>query len=80
MLKTRNFLAYQELSCTIFFKLSFGYFFQLFFALFVAVNEVNSKRTQISRIVINSHFQRVSSALEITFQIPGLFKDVHESW
>ena len=35
------------------FKIFFRYVFQVFFALFSAVNEVNSKNSQISRRVIN---------------------------
>ena len=50
--KTRNFLAHQEFSCTIVFNF-FRYFFELFFALFIAVNELNSKHSQISRSLIN---------------------------
>jgi len=45
--------------------------------LFITVNKVNSKYIkelgQSSRK--NSHFQEVSSVLEITFQIPALFKE-----
>ena len=37
----------------IFFKLSFRYFFKLFFALSVAVNELSSKHSQISTTLIN---------------------------
>ena len=51
--KTRHFLSCHEFSCTILFKLSFGYFSKLLLALFIAVNEVNSKYSQISRSVIN---------------------------
>ena len=47
------------------------------FALYVAMDELNSKQSQISRSLIkfqgkNSHIQGVSSALEMTFQIPAL--------
>ena len=45
--------AYHKLSCSIFFKLSFGYVFKLFFALFVAANKENSEHSQISRSLIN---------------------------
>ena len=37
----------------IFFKHLFGYFFKLYVVLFIAVNEVNSKHSQISRSLIN---------------------------
>ena len=63
----------------------FGYFFKLFFALFLAVNEVNSKLSQISRSLINFQGKililRGSSALEMIFLIPARFKefkDLHE--
>ena len=59
-----------------------------FMGFFNAVNEVNSKNSQISRSLINfqeknSHLQGVSSALEMTFHIQALFKDfkdLHEPW
>jgi len=47
----------------------------------IAVNEVSSKNSQISRSLINFNFQGVLSGLELTFQIPVLFrefKDLHE--
>ena len=51
-----------------------------FMGFFNAVNEVNSKNSQISRSLINfqeknSHLQGVSSALEMTFHIQALFKE-----
>ena len=51
-----------------------------FMGFFIAVNEVDSKNSQISRSLINlqgkkSHFQGVTGALEMTFQVPELFKD-----
>jgi len=45
------------------------------------VNEVSSKNSQISRSLVNFNFQGVLSGLELTFQIPVLFrefKDLHE--
>ena len=51
--KMRYFLVYQEFSCMIFFKLSFGYFLKSFFVLFAAVDKINSKQPQISRSLIN---------------------------
>ena len=75
----------RHITTFLFSKLAFGHFFNLVFALFV-VNEENSKSSQISRSVINfqgknPRFQGVSSDLEMTLQIPALFKgfkDLHE--
>ena len=50
----------------IFFKRSFGYFFKLFSGSSIAVNEVNSKHSQISRSLIN--FQGSSLIFE-EFQV-----------
>ena len=62
-----------------FYKLSFGYFsfgYKLLLVLFIAVNEANSKRLQIRRSSINFQekiiFFKVSSTLEMTFQILAL--------
>ena len=55
----------------------FGYFFYIPFALFIALNEENSKHSQISTIPINC--QGVSSALEKTFQRPALFKEFKDT-
>ena len=64
-----------------------GQLFYLFSALLIAVNEVNSKHSQISRSMINFQekfsFARSSSALEKRFQIQALFKefkDLHKPW
>ena len=51
--------------------------------LIVAVNEVNSKHSEMSWTLINfqgknSHDQRFSSALEMTFQIPAFFKELKD--
>ena len=51
--KTLNRPRHHEFSCTIFLELSFGYFLNLFFVLFIAVNEVHSERLQILRILIS---------------------------
>ena len=83
--KTRQFLAYREYSSTTFFKLSFGYLFKLFCVVCCCEGRTQSKFAnfqefdQFSRD--NSHFQGVSSVLEMTLQIPTLFKefkDLHE--
>jgi len=62
--------------------------FFIYFCIFIAMNEVNSKHWKISRILINfsrrnSHFQGVSSAFEKKFQIPAFYKyfnDLHKPW
>ena len=57
--KMRYFLTYYEFTCTIFLKTFFGEFSYVFLALFIAVNEVNSKHSQTSRSVVK--FQEKSS-------------------
>ena len=79
----KHFLAYQKFYCTIFCKLSFKYFFKKIFVLLIAVNKENSKIfTNIKKVNQfsrkNSHFQGVSSALEMKFQIQALFKEVKD--
>ena len=60
----------------IFFKISFGYFFTLFFILLIAVNEVNNKLYKFDPFGRkNSHVQGVSSALEMIFKLPAFFKE-----
>ena len=71
MPKTRHFLGISRVFLYDFLSdISFNYF--------VSLVKENSKHLQISRSLINfkgnSHFQGVSSALEIAFQIQALFK------
>ena len=79
MPKKKKFLVYQEFSCTIFFRHSFGYFFTSFLVFYVDVNEKLCKNSQISRSFDqfsrkNYHFQAVPNALEMTYQIPRSLK------
>ena len=61
-------MAYQEVTCMIFFKHSFfEYFFCLFSAFPVSVNEVNSYLSQLSSSVIN--FQEKTLIFKY-FQVP----------
>ena len=63
----------------ILFKLPLGYFLKLCFELVIGMNEVGSKQSQVSRILINfhgkNHFPGVSNALEMTIHIVILFKE-----
>ena len=49
----KTFLGILQDFCMIFFKISFGYFFELIYVFFTAVNKVNSKNSRISMSVIN---------------------------
>ena len=72
MPETRHFLAYQEFSNTIFFKISLDISLNYFFLLFVAVNEENSKQSQISKGLIN--FQGNTLIFKERFSFSRSFK------
>ena len=76
--ENKTFLGISGVFLHDFLLLSFGHFFKLFVVLLIVVNEV--KHSRISWSVINFQgnfsFQGVSSALEMTFPSPALFKEI----
>ena len=68
----------------IFFKLSFGYFSKLFYVLFIVLNEVHRKNSQISRSLINFQgriliFKEFQMPLQLNFKFQYFSRHLQSS-